>query len=258
MQTFFLSFVSERMSSLFCAYSPSDLNSIYASRTVLRDNAYSDEFIPILNQGGRIMNPILALSASYFKEYLQGTAREQMEKIESNYIVETVRQVRQSLEKEEMGPYTAVSGALLIHHATLNPSMHPSCWSKYLYFRQDRAGLETEAELAMASVSILAMTALPSNGKHHFQRADYGWVGRGEMASMTRVNSTLGLSREMLYYIYLITKRAKVTELPSTHTTELTFQSIQTPLIQKYLCGAYRHLLHISMNRRTRWRGTLP
>ena len=75
---------------------------------------------------------------------------------------------------------------------------------------QDPAGVDVEANLAMASVAILAMTALPLNGKRAFQRFDYSWIRLGEAEQLTKVNSTLGLSRMMLYFIYSITEEAKV------------------------------------------------
>ncbi len=45
---------------------------------------------------------------------------------------------------------------------------------------QDPAGADVEANLAMASVAILAMTALLLNGKRAFQRFDYSWIRLGK------------------------------------------------------------------------------
>ena len=68
---------------------------------------------------------------------------------------------------------TAVAAALLSYHATLNLSMHQVCWTKYLYSMIDSAGINLEANLAMASVAILVMTVLPLNGERSFQHFDY-------------------------------------------------------------------------------------
>jgi hypothetical protein len=188
------------------------VNSICVGRTVLKDNAYLNEFLPILHSNGCTINPVLALSASYYKEYfVEGSvARKQMEYAECQYIVATAVEVREATMRGNVGASTAVAAALLLHQATLNPSLHPCCWTKYLYPMQDPVGAGIEANLAMASVAILAMTALPLNGKRDFQRLDYSWIRLGEAEQLTKVNSTLGLSRMMLYFIYSITEGAKV------------------------------------------------
>ena len=54
------------------------------------------------------------------------------------------------------------------------------------------------------------MTALPLNGKRRFQHFEFHWIGRGEPEQLTKVNSTLGLSRMMLYLIYSITHEIMV------------------------------------------------
>jgi hypothetical protein len=133
-----------------------------------------------------------------------------MEYAECKYIAATAEEVRYAIMRGDVGPSTAVAAALLLHQATLNPSLHPCCWTKYLYPMQDPAGADVEANLAMASVAILAMTALPLNGKRAFQHFDYSWIRLGEAEQLTKVNSTLGLSRMMLYFIYSITQEAKV------------------------------------------------
>jgi hypothetical protein len=133
-----------------------------------------------------------------------------MEYAECKYIAATAAEVRYAVMRGDVGPSTAVAAALLLHQATLNPSLHPCCWTKYLYPMQDPAGADVEANLAMASVAILAMTALPLNGKRDFQRLDYSWIRFGEAEQLTKVNSTLGLSRMMLYFIHSITEEAKV------------------------------------------------
>ncbi|PVI06448.1 hypothetical protein DM02DRAFT_609645 [Periconia macrospinosa] len=184
---------------------------ICAGRTVLKDNAYFNEFLPILQSNGRTINPVLALSASYLKEYFDegSLIRGQIEYAEQRYTMETAKEVREALTRGDIGAPTAVAAALLSHHATLNPSFHACCWTKYLYPMLDPAGAEVEANLAMASVGILAMTALPLNGKRNFQSFNYDWIGYGEEKQLTRVNSTLGLSRMMLYFIHSITQEAK-------------------------------------------------
>jgi hypothetical protein len=155
---------------------------------------------------------VLALSASYRKEYfVEGSfTRKQIEYAEYRYSMETAKEVREAIRRGDVGASTAVAAALLSHHATLNPSLHPCCWTKYLYPMLDPAGADIEANLAMASVAILAMTALPLNGERGFQRIDYNWIRRGAAEQLTKVNSTLGLSRMMLYFIYSVTQEAKV------------------------------------------------
>ena len=69
----------------------------------------------------------------------------------------------------------------------------------------DSAGINLEANLAMASIAILAMSALPLYGERSFQHFDCHWIGFGEAERLTQVNSTLGLLRIMLYFIYSIT-----------------------------------------------------
>ena len=189
-----------------------DVNNICVGRTVLKDNAYINEFLPILHSSGRTINPVLALSASYRKEcFVEGSfERRQIEYAEFRYSMETAKEVREATLRGDVGASTAVAAALLSHHATLNPSMHQVCWTKYLYPMLDSAGVDLEANSAIASVAILAMTALPLNGKRSFQGFNYHWIGRGEVEQLTKVNSTLGLSRMILYFIYSITQEAKV------------------------------------------------
>lgn len=192
-----------------------DVNNICVGRTVLKQNAYINEFLPILHSNGRTINPVLALSASYYKEYfVKGSfERRQIEYAELRYSMETAKEVREDVTRGDVGASTAVAAALLSHHATLNPSMHQVCWTKYLYPMLDSAGVDLEANLAMASVAILATTALPLKGKHNIQHFDYHWIRCGEAEQLTKVNSTLGLSRMILYFIYSITQETKVRTL---------------------------------------------
>jgi hypothetical protein len=203
------------------------VNSVCVGRTVLKkDNAYLNEFLPVLYSNGRTTNPVLALAASYFKEYFaEGSAeRKQMEYAECQYIVATAVEVREAIMKGDVGPSTAVAAALLLHEATLNPSLHPCCWTKYLYPMLDPAGADVEANLAMASTAILAMTFLPLNGKRAFQLFDYSWIVSGEMEQLTKVNSNLGLSRLMLYFIYSVMQEAK--KHPSKRNAERLLRQI--------------------------------
>lgn len=236
-----------------------DVNCICAGRTILKDNAYLNEFLPILHSNGRTINPVLALSASYHKEYFDegSCVRKQIEYAEYRYSMETAKEVREAVTRGDVGAPTAVAAALLSHHATLNPSLHPCCWTKYLYPMLDPAGAEVEANLAMASVAILAMTALPLNGKRNFQHINYNWIGRGEAMQLTKVNSTLGLSRMMLYFIHSITQEAKVCTLKTrgpltdilrtlTNRTRNVFcEKLKNPLSgwmkQKVICQDISH-----------------
>lgn len=189
-----------------------DVNNICVGRTVLKDNAYINEFLPILQSKGRTINPVLALSASYRKEYfLEGSFEtRQIEYAEFRYSMETAKEVREGIVRGDVRASTAVAAALLGHHATLNSSMHQICWTKYLYPMIDSAAINLEANLAMAGVAILAMTVLPLNGERSFQHFDYHWIGFGEAEQLIQVNSALGLSRMMLYFTYSITQATKV------------------------------------------------
>jgi hypothetical protein len=129
-----------------------------------------------------------------------------MENAELRYSMETAREVRGAIVIGDLGASTAVRGALLLHYASLDPSRY---WARFLYPILDPTGAAVEANLAMASVSILAMAALPLN-KHNFQSIDYSWIGRGEITQLTKVSSTLGLSRMMLHFIWTVTQEAKV------------------------------------------------
>ena len=187
------------------------MNNVCPTRTVLRDNAYGVEFLQILLTSGDMVNPVLTLSASYRKEHSASTSleRKQIEYLEVRCGMETAREVREALAKGEVGGRTAVAAALLLHHATRNPDIYGRCWTNYLYPMIDSAGVHLEANLAMASVAILAMTALPLQGRR-FQSFDYNWIICGETNQVTKVNSTLGLSRMMIYCIHSITQEAKV------------------------------------------------
>lgn len=242
------------------------MNQICAGRTVLKENAYINEFLPILHSNGRTINPVLALSASYRKEYfVEGTfERRQIEYAELRYSMETAKEVREKIVRGDVGASTAVAAALLSHHATLNPSMHQVCWTKYLYPMLDSAGVNLDANLAMASVAILAMTALPVKKKRRFQHFDFHWIKYGEAEQLTQVNSTLGLSRMMLYFIYLVTQAAKVRTQKTgdflnnnqstltSATPNISCKKSKIPLsgwtTQKMIC---QDILHCKLQKRT-------
>jgi hypothetical protein len=154
------------------------------------------------------MNPILALSASYLKEYFveDSYTREQIATAELRYGMETAREVREAITRGNLSASTSVAAALLLHYASLNLKW----WSNYIFPMLHTGGAILDATLAMASVSILAATCLPLDDKHGFQSFDYSRLGAGEVENLTKVNSTLGLSQQMLFYIYWITRQAKV------------------------------------------------
>jgi hypothetical protein len=72
---------------------------------------------------------VLALAASYFKEYFaEGSAeRKQMEYAECRYIVATTVEVREAIIRGDVGASTAVAVVLLLYEVTLNPSLYPCC-----------------------------------------------------------------------------------------------------------------------------------
>jgi hypothetical protein len=75
----------------------------------------------------------------------------------------------------------------------------------------DPAGAEVEANLAIASgVAILAVIALPSNGKRNFQSINYDWIRHDEEKQLSKVNSTLRLPRVILHLIHPLTLEAEV------------------------------------------------
>lgn len=130
---------------------------------------------------------MLALFAFYHKEYfLEGSfEKRRIEYAEFRYNMETAREVREGIVRGDVGASTAIAAALLSHHVTLNPSMHQVCWTKYLYLMIDSVGINLKANLAIASVAILAMTTLPLNRERSFQHFDYHWIGFGEAEQLT-------------------------------------------------------------------------
>ena len=147
-----------------------------------------------------------------------------MEYAKCQYIVATAVEVRETIIKRDFDRSTAVAAALLLHEATLNPSLHPCCWTKYLYPMLNPAGADVEANLAIASTAILARTFLPLNGKHAFQLFDYNWIVSGEIEQMTKMNSNLKLSQLMLYFIYSVMQEAK--KYPNERNAEWLLRQI--------------------------------
>jgi hypothetical protein len=127
----------------------------------------------------------------------------------------TAAAIRKALIGGTKGTSTAVSAALLLHHMTIDPSRRQdSCWTTYILPNPDPGMMDDRSQpgayLIIASVAILAMTALPLDRGKKFQSYNYDWVGSDETKQSEEVNSSLGLSRKMLYYIHLVTQIAKL------------------------------------------------
>ncbi|KAF2211867.1 hypothetical protein CERZMDRAFT_97794 [Cercospora zeae-maydis SCOH1-5] len=186
------------------------LNLVCPGRTILKQNAYEHEFLPVLQSTGSSMDSVLGLAALYLKEYylVSSYARIRIEEAELRYSVSNVAAIVRAIKDGNLGAATSVSSALLLHHATMNSSIYTGCWTKYLYPLMDNEGFLLNSNLAMASVAILAMTALPTSRRSGFQNFSYDWIRQCDFEQLTRADSTLGLSREMLHLIYQVTKPA--------------------------------------------------
>jgi len=187
----------------------SDVHSICAGRTLLKDNAYLHEVLLIADNDTATKYAMIALTSSYYKEYLpDGSAqKERMKKWE----VEAMTRAMAALKRDAVEGLVFsgdTAKMLLIHHAILNQNLHSAHWTNYLYQLQDFPG--QQSNLIMARHSIWLMTILPLNEKYRFQTFNYDWVGCGEDNSSTKVNGILGTSRKMLYFEYLVTVAAKV------------------------------------------------
>ncbi len=185
------------------------MHSICAGRTLLKDNAYLQEVLPIVTVDAATKYAMIALTSSYYKEYLRdgSVEKEKMKNLE----IEAITQTMTSLKRNALEGHVYSGDAarmLLIHHAILNQSAHAEHWTKYLYQLQDFPG--QQSNLVMARHSIWLMTLLPLNEKYPLQTFNYDWIGCGEEHSLTKVNGILGTSRKMLYFQYLITTAAKV------------------------------------------------
>ena len=187
----------------------SDVHSICAGRTLLKDNAYLQEVLPIAHQDTATKFAMIALTSSYYKEYLpDGSAqKEQMKNLEVEAIARTTAALKGNAIEGHVSS-TDTAKMLLIHHAILNQNLHSAHWTTYLYQLQNSVG--QQSNLIMARHSIWLMTILPLKEKYRFQTFNYDWVGCGEGNSLTKVNGILGTSRKMLYFEYLITIAAKV------------------------------------------------
>lgn len=187
----------------------SDVHSICAGRTLLQDNAYLKEVLPVVNSDAATKSAMIALASSYYKEYLPaGSAeKEQMRRLEIDAILRaTAALKRNAIEGNVRSVDTAKM--LLIHHAILNQKSYSVHWTNYLYQLQDSPG--QQSNLIIATHSIWLMTILPLNEKYRFQTFNYDWVGCGEQNHLAKVNGILGTSRKLLYIEYLITIAAKV------------------------------------------------
>ncbi|KAL9125161.1 MAG: hypothetical protein Q9217_005593 [Psora testacea] len=203
-----------KIKSSFLSSSPGTLQDFYvhsicAGRTLLKDNAYLQEVLPIANCDTATKSAMIALSSSYYKEYLpdESAQKKQVEELE----VEAIAQTMIALKRNTIEGHTYSGDAakmLLIHHAILNQKAHSAHWTDYLYQLQDFPG--QHSNLILATHSIWLMTILPLNKKYQFQTFNYDWVGCGEENSLTKVNGILGTSRKMLYFQYVITTAAKV------------------------------------------------
>ncbi len=103
----------------------SDVHFICAGRTLLKDNAYLEEVLSIANQDTATESVMIALTSSYYKEYLpDGSAqKERMKKLEVEAIARTTAALkRNAIEGHVFSTDTAKM--LLIHHAILNQNLH--------------------------------------------------------------------------------------------------------------------------------------
>ncbi|KEF50866.1 uncharacterized protein A1O9_13078 [Exophiala aquamarina CBS 119918] len=187
-----------------------DVGPIATGRTLLKDNAYAGEFLQVTHTHAAPLHALLALSASYYKELLPlgDVRRKAVEIAELHHLGETVKEVLESIRRGHVDASVAVLAALLDHHAILNRSLHPRCWTRYLYPMVDPRGAKVQANLIMASDAIWAMTFLPLRSKHDFTQIDYHWVGGEPGDEGNRVNGILGLSREMLHYTHSVRVQA--------------------------------------------------
>jgi hypothetical protein len=211
------------------------VHNICIGRTIIGKNEYLEDYIRILCSEKELPSPILALSASYYKETLEENSleRKQVELAENHFNSVTAATIRKALEEGTMGVSTAVSAALLLHHMTIDPSRcRDSCWTSYILPNPDPGMMDdrsqTGAYLIIASVAILTMTALPLDRGENFQSNNYDWVGYDKTEQLEEVNSSLGLSRKMLYCIHLVTQIAKLPDNAKTHLGHNLLQSINS------------------------------
>jgi hypothetical protein len=87
---------------------------------------------------------------------------------------------------------------------------------------------QANTALLNPTTAILTMTALPLDRGKNFQSNNYDWVGYDKTEQLEEVNSSLGLSRKMLYCIHLVTQIAKLPDNAKTHLGHNLLQSINS------------------------------
>ncbi|KIV98320.1 hypothetical protein, variant 2 [Verruconis gallopava] len=183
------------------------VDSICNGRTILSDNIYR-QVLKIAKINNSTLYALLALSASYYKEYLTDNSpeRSEVENIERICLIQAFNSL------PPPGPTRDASLMLLIHHAILNPNCHKNHWTQYLYQLQHHP--EQQMNVVIAAHSVWLMAVLPLHDRYDFQKFDYDWLG-WDCPNLYMVNSILGLSRKMLHFQYIITKAAKTQQTPS-------------------------------------------
>ena len=142
----------------------SDVHSICAGRTLLKDNAYLQEVLPIANCDAATKYAMIVLTSSYYKKYLPDDSiqKERMKKQEVKAIAQTIMALKQNTENGHV--YRDTVKMLLIHHAILNQNTYFAHWTDYLYQLQDSH--EWQSNLIIVTHSILLMTILLLSEKH--------------------------------------------------------------------------------------------
>ena len=170
------------------------VDSICAGRTLLKDNAYLQEVLPAANSDRATKFATLALTASYYKEFLddQNPEKERMRKLEARALRETFT----LLASNDVS--FGAARMLFVQHAVLNRNLHRFHWTDYLCQSQDSP--DQQANLIMAGHAVWLMAIIPLTDRYRFQTFNYDWIGRGEENRLTKVNSILGTSRKMLHF----------------------------------------------------------
>jgi hypothetical protein len=178
-----------------------DVRSLCAGRTLLKDNPYIYEVMPLVDSN-KAMNLIaIALTCSYQKAYfLEGTVqKEKLKRLESISLVQAMALIQQNVPDAFM--------MLMIHHAIIFPEKHVKHWTEYLYQIRD---FKPQASVVIAAHAIWLMAILPLTDRYKFQTYDYSGVGCGEEDCLTKVHGIVGTSRRMVYFQYLIRATSKV------------------------------------------------
>jgi hypothetical protein len=185
-----------------------DVHSFCAGRTLLKDNAYLQEVLQIAKSDQATKYAVYALTASYYKEFLDDQSqKKKIKRIEIYCLKKALATLRQNTAESYVSSDT--TKMLLIHHAILNQDLHQRHWTDYLYQLQD-SSLGLQANLIIARHAIWIMAILPLKEKYRFQALNYDWVGDGEENYLTKINGILGASRKMLHLELRITMAAKV------------------------------------------------